>query len=78
MNDGSGKYHRSRPAFGRWLLAQRTRADAVGQIALAAADDRRFPKDGDYDAVAKRLSEVGADRDAHHALEEAEIDYLCL
>lgn len=77
MENGFG-YQIAPPVFGRWLLDQASRSDAVGYIAKAAVDDPRFPKDGDYEDVQKRFGETGADRDAHHALDQAEIDYLCL
>jgi hypothetical protein len=32
-----------------------------------------FPKDGDAEAMRKRLSELGADPDMHEALDDAEL-----
>lgn len=65
-------------AFGRWLLTQTSRPDPVGELAQRAARDPAFPRDGNPDAVSCRLNEAGADGDAHHALEQAELDYYCL
>lgn len=78
MQNRFATYQAARPVFGRWLLDQASRPDPVGYIAKAATSDPRFPKDGAYEDVLRRLGEAGADGDAHHALEQAEIDYLCL
>lgn len=64
-------------AFACWLLDQRGRSDAIGQLAKCAALDPGFPRQGSADAVSCRLNAVGADGDLHQALEEAELDYLC-
>jgi hypothetical protein len=70
--------HSDEPAsLGRWLLAQRGRTDAIGVLADAARRDPRFPADGDYQAISKRLNEVGAEGDMHQALEDAELDWNC-
>lgn len=70
------RYHKPRPSFAAWLLAQTGRADPIGLLARAAVGDCRFPKHGDVDEVSRRLNEVGADGDVHQALEDAELDYL--
>lgn len=62
-------------SLGRWLLAQRHRTDAIGELAEGARRDPRFPADGDYAAISKRLNELGADGDVHAALEDAELDW---
>ncbi len=68
--------HAGEPAsLGRWLLAQRGRTDAIGELAEAARRDPRFPADGDFRAISKRLNEVGAEGDMHQALEDAELDW---
>lgn len=72
------RYTKPRPAFGRWLLNQANRSGAVGQLAQAAKLDRGFPVNGDVAAVSQRLNAQQADGDMHLALEEAEMDYLCL
>jgi len=72
------RYRKPKPAFGRWLLAQANGGGAIGELAQAAASDRQFPKDGDVAAVSKRLNQLQADGDMHLALEEAELNYLCL
>lgn len=64
--------------FGRWLLAQIKREDAVGALARDAFKDPGFPKDGDFKAISKRLNAVGAPTEMHEALEEAEMDWLAL
>lgn len=66
------------PSFGRWLLDQQHRDDAIGELAKQAARDAGFPRDGDAKAVSNRLNTLGADGDAHLALEEAELDWLSL
>ncbi len=64
-----------KPAFGRWLLQQANRADAVGELAQRAARDPQFPRNGTPDAVSCRLNAVGADSDMHAAFEDAELDW---
>lgn len=70
------RYGEPRPAFGSWLLKQRDRGDWVDGIAEAARADRAFPKQGDPEAVRKRLREMGADGDAFAALDDAELDWV--
>ncbi|MDH7971740.1 hypothetical protein QH494_06050 [Sphingomonas sp. AR_OL41] len=72
------RYRKPKPAFGRWLLAQASGSGAIAELAQAAAGDRQFPKDGDVQAVSKRLNQLQADGDMHLALEEAELDWLCV
>lgn len=64
--------------FGRWVLQQIDRGGFIGELAKAAKADRAFPRDGDPEAVRKRLSEQGADPDMHEALDDAEMDYHAL
>jgi hypothetical protein len=66
----------AKPAFGRWLLQQTSRTDAVGELAQRAARDPHFPRNGTPDAVSCRLNAVGADGDMHSAFEDAELDWL--
>jgi hypothetical protein len=61
--------------FGRWVLQQIDCGGFIGELAKAAKADRAFPKDGDPEAVRKRLSEQGADPDMHEALDDAELDW---
>lgn len=65
-------------AFGRWVLEQTERGGFLGALAKAAKADRGFPKDGDPEAVRKRLSAQGADPDMHEALDDAELDWAAL
>lgn len=65
----------AKPAFGRWLLQQASRTDAVGELAQSAARDPHFPRDGTPDAVSCRLNAVGADGVMHSAFEDAESDW---
>jgi hypothetical protein len=69
------RYAKPRQPFARWLLAQKTRADAIGDLAQCAARDPGFPRDGTPDAVSCRLNAVGADGDLHAALEDAALDW---
>lgn len=62
----------------RWLLAQQSRSDIVGQLADAARRDPGFPVNGDFDAISERLNTVGADGDMHEALELAELDWASI
>lgn len=64
--------------FGTWLIAQKDKGGLIGQLAAGAAVDRRFPKHGDIEAVRKHLSAMQADGDMHAAIDDAELDYLCL
>ncbi|KQN29722.1 hypothetical protein [Sphingomonas sp. Leaf38] len=63
-------------AFGRWLLRQRDRGDWIDGVAEAARGDRQFPRDGDPEAVRKRLREMSADGDAFAAIDDAEMHWL--
>lgn len=69
---------RQREPFGRWLLAQKDRGDWIDPIAAAARRDPAFPKDGDFEAVRKRMEAIGADPDAFEALDDAELHWLSL
>lgn len=64
-----------RGAFGRWLLTQVDRGGLVGELAKCAAADRGFPREGDPEAVRKRLSMGQAEGDMFEALDEAELDW---
>lgn len=73
--------YRSSPAplpFGTWLLAQKDKGGLIGQLATGAAADRRFPKYGDIGQVRAHLSAMQADGDMHAAIDDAELDYLCI
>lgn len=63
-------------AFGRWLLKQRDRGDWIDGVAEAARADRQFPRDGDPEAVRKRLREMSPDGDAFAAIDDAELHWL--
>ena len=66
----------AREPFGRWLLAQRDRGDWIDALADAARRDPAFPREGDPEAVRKRLRELQADGDTFQALDDAELDWL--
>lgn len=70
----AARYHPTAEPLGSWLLRQVTRDDAIGQLAKAAKADPRFPKDGDFEAISKRLNELQADGDTHAALEDADLE----
>lgn len=70
------RYLKSRQAFGRWLLEQIDRDDAIGDLAKAAKSDSRFPRDGDFQAISRRLNELQAESEMHVALEDAELAWL--
>ena len=65
-----------KPAFGQWLMAQKDRSDLVGQLAASAVIDRRFPRNGDPEAVRKHLSAMQAEGDMFAAVDDAESDWL--
>nr|WP_167381939.1 hypothetical protein [Novosphingobium panipatense] len=54
---------------------QAGRGGLVGDLAKGAMADRGFPRDGDPEAVRKRLSMLQADGDMFEALDEAELDW---
>lgn len=64
-----------RGPFGRWLLLQVDRRDFIGQLANIARSDRGFPKDGDPDAVRRRLGDTGTDPEMFEAVDDAELDW---
>ncbi len=64
------------PAFGQWLVTQKDRSDLVGQLSVAALADRRFPRNGDPEAVRKHLSAMQAEGDMFAAVDDAESDWL--
>lgn len=64
--------------FGTWLLAQKDKGGLIGQLATGAAADRRFPKRGNIGQVRAHLTAMQADGDMHAAIDDAELDYLCL
>ena len=65
-----------RPAFGQWLVTQKDRSDLVGQLAVGAIADRRFPRSADPEAVRKHLSAMQAEGDMFAAVDDAESDWL--
>ncbi|WEK00635.1 MAG: YozE family protein [Candidatus Sphingomonas phytovorans] len=70
----AARYEKKAQPLGRWLLGQAGRDDAIGDLARAAKADRGFPKDGDYEAISRRLNQLQADGDTHEALEQADIE----
>ena len=64
-----------RETFGRWLLAQRGRGDAVDSLAVAARFDPVFPKDGNPEAVRIHLRMRLADDEVLQAVDGAEADW---
>ncbi|MDF7777347.1 YozE family protein [Sphingomonas sp. AOB5] len=77
QSGADARYHKPKPTFGRWLLKQGNRTDAVGALAKAALTDPHYPLDGDADAISARLNKIGADSEMHHALEDAWTDWAC-
>lgn len=69
--------NRPKPAFGRWLLEQKLKSGAIGELAAAAARDPKFPRDGSPEDVSAHLNRCMADGDMHEALETAELDWRC-
>jgi hypothetical protein len=56
-------------------LLQADQNGFLGQLEQAARGDRGFPKDGDAEAVRKRLNTLGADPDMDEALDDAELEW---
>jgi hypothetical protein len=65
-----------RPSFGAWLLAQRGRRGAMGELIEGARRDPAFPKAGDPDAVRGRLEAVQAEGEVFAALDAAEREWF--
>jgi len=65
-----------RPSFGVWLLAQRGRRGAMGELIEGARRDPAFPKAGDPDAVRGRLEAVQAEGEVFAALDAAEREWF--
>ncbi len=72
-NPTDERYLKPEQALGRWLLAQIGREDAIGDLARAAKSDAKFPRDGDLEAISRRLNELQAEGEMHIALEDAEL-----
>lgn len=70
------RYQQLDQPFGRWLLAQVTQDGPIGELARAAKADSRFPKDGDFEAISRRLNELQAEGEMHVVLEDAEASWL--
>jgi hypothetical protein len=64
--------------FGQWVLGHGERSDFIGQLAVIAKTDRGFPRNGDPEAVRKRLGDTGADPEMFDALDDAELDCAAL
>ena len=70
------RYLKTQQPFGRWLIAQVGHEGSIGELARAAKEDRQFPKDGDFEAISRRLNELQAEGEMHVALEDAELAWL--
>ena len=76
MTDTHDDPQEIKPTFGQWLVTQKERSDLVGQLAVGAVADRRFPRNGDPEAVRKHLSAMQAEGDMFAAVDDAESDWL--
>ncbi len=76
MTDQDDDHQEPKAAFGNWLVTQKDRSDLVGQLAAGAIADRRFPRNGDPEAVRKHLSAMQAEGDMFAAVDDAESDWL--
>ena len=76
MADYEEDQHEPKPAFSQWLMTQKDRSDLVGQLAIGAVADRRFPRNGDPEAVRRHLSAMQAEGDMFAAVDDAESDWL--
>ena len=75
MHMDQERYAAPAPAFGAWLAKQTQQSGFVGQLAAAAAADRRLPKAGDPEAVRTYLRGAMADGEMFDAVEDAEADW---
>ena len=76
MTDNQDDHQEPKPAVGQWLITQKDRSDLVGQLAAGAVADRRFPRNGDPEAVRKHLSAMQAEGDMFAVVDDAESDRL--
>jgi hypothetical protein len=74
----SGQDAPTRPAFGAWLVQQKGRDGAIGELAAVAATDRTFPRAGKPDDVRLHLNKQQADPMLYEVVDDAETDWLCL
>lgn len=77
-NMDASQFTATKGSFGSWLIRQTQREDAIGDLAKSAAQDRGFPRSGDFQAVSKYLNHVQAPGDMHMALEDAELDWAAI
>ena len=68
----------ARPAFGAWLVQQKGREGAIGELAKIAVTDRAFPRAGAPDDVRLHLNKAQADPMLYEVVDDAENDWLCL
>lgn len=78
MMDDTDRLDAPTISFGTWLIQQQDRDGFIGDLAEAAAKDRKFPRTGDVAAARKWLQENRASGDDWEALEDAEMDYHAL
>ena len=69
-------YNQQGETFTDWLAIQKDREGLVGQLIAGMKADRRFPRNGDPEAVRKHLSVMQADGDMFEAVDEAKTDWL--
>jgi hypothetical protein len=65
-----------RGPFGRWLMRQEGKTDAMRMLVDAAKRDPQFPRDGDPEAVRARLRVCMAEGDLFDAVDDAEMDWM--
>lgn len=65
-----------RGPFGRWLMQQEAKTEAMAMLVDCAKRDSKFPKDGDPEAVRSRLRECMAEGEMFAAVDEAELDWM--
>lgn len=61
--------------FGRWLIAQAGRDDALGALAKDAKRDPAFPRDGTPEDVRARLRQLQAEGDVFALIDDAELEW---
>ncbi len=64
------------PALGHSFLTQKDRSDLVGQLAAGAVVARRFPRNGDPEAMRRQRNAMQAEGDMSAAVDDAVSDWL--
>lgn len=64
--------------FAAWLLKQEDRDERLDALIAAAKADDGFPERGTPDNVRRRLGVMLTDQEVLQALDDAELDWMCV